>query len=74
MSQNGFAPLKIAVGSDCAGYAYKTALKAELEKNPGVSEVLDLGVGDAEDDTAYPLVGIRAGETIIAGDVGIFLS
>ena len=63
------SPLRIAVGSDSAGYAYKTALKAELEKNAGVSEVLDIGVVDAEDNTAYPHLAVDAGRKIIGGEV-----
>jgi ribose 5-phosphate isomerase B len=67
------SPLRIVVGSDSAGHAYKTALKAELGKNPGVSEVLDVGVVDAEDSTAYPHLAVDAGRKIIAGEVGYFI-
>lgn len=62
-------PLKIVIGSDSAGHEYKTALKAELGKNPGVSKVLDVGVGDACDSTAYPHVAVAACKKITARDV-----
>lgn len=62
-------PLRIVIGSDSAGHEYKTALKAELEKNPAVSEVLDVGVGDAHDSTAYPHVAVDACKKITARDV-----
>ena len=63
------SPLKVVVGSDSAGHAYKTALKEELEKNPGVSKVVDVGVIDADDSTAYPDIAVEAGKKVIAGDV-----
>ncbi len=71
MAANGTAPspLRIVVGSDNAGHAYKTELKAELEKNPGVSKVLDVGTEDADDSTAYPHIAVDASKKIIAGEV-----
>ena len=63
------SPLRIVVGSDSAGHAYKTALKAELEKNPGVSQVLDVGTVDADDSTAYPHIAVDASKKITTGDV-----
>jgi ribose 5-phosphate isomerase B len=76
MAMNGTksTPLRIVVGSDSAGHEYKTALKAELEKNPGVAEVLDIGVGEADDSTAYPHIAVDAGKKIIAGEVRLTLS
>ncbi len=61
--------LKIVIGSDSAGHEYKTALKTELENNPVVSKVFDVGVGDAGDSTAYPHVAVDACKKITAGDV-----
>lgn len=71
MATNGKDPstLRIVVGSDRAGHAYKTALKAELENNPGVSEVLDVGTVDADDSTAYPHIAVDASKKITMGDV-----
>jgi ribose 5-phosphate isomerase B len=63
------SPLRIIVGSDSAGHEYKTALKTELEKNPDVAVIDDVGVMDAEDGTAYPHIAVRASEMIMAGHV-----
>lgn len=57
---------RIVVGSDDAGYEYKEALKKDLEADPRVDEVIDVGVG-AEDHTAYPHVGVAAGRLIADG-------
>jgi ribose 5-phosphate isomerase B len=57
---------RIVVGSDDAGYEYKEALKADLEKDPRVAEVVDVGV-DAEGHTAYPRVAIAAAERVRDG-------
>lgn len=59
--------LRIVVGSDDAGYAYKEALKADFSANPDVVLVADVGV-DAEGTTAYPTVAIQAAEMIRNGE------
>ncbi len=59
--------LRIVVGSDDAGYQYKEALKADLEKNEGVSEVQDVGV-NADGHTPYPTVAIAAAEMVARGE------
>jgi ribose 5-phosphate isomerase B len=59
---------RVVVGSDDAGYEYKEALKADLEKDPRVSEVVDVGV-DAEGHAAYPRVAIAAAEKVRDGEV-----
>ena len=71
MSSNGAGPkpLRIVVGSDNAGHSLKTVLKQELEKNPGVAEVIDVGVLDPDDSTSYPHVAVDAGKKIMAGEV-----
>jgi ribose 5-phosphate isomerase B len=58
--------LRIVVGSDDAGYEYKEALKADLQANPGVVLVEDVGV-DAVSHTPYPTVAIAAAEMIPNG-------
>jgi ribose 5-phosphate isomerase B len=60
-------PLRIVVGSDDAGFAYKEALKADLEADDRVGSVVDVGV-DADGHTPYPLVAIAAAEAIAHGD------
>jgi len=57
---------RIAIGSDSAGYAYKEALKSDLEADARVSEVIDVGVG-AGGDTAYPHVAVEAARLVAAG-------
>ena len=59
--------LRIVVGSDDAGFDYKEILKRDLEQNPGVASVVDVGV-DAEAHTPYPKVAIAAAELVAAGE------
>ncbi|MCC5950246.1 MAG: ribose-5-phosphate isomerase [Nitriliruptoraceae bacterium] len=60
-------PLRIVVGADDAGYAYKEALKADLRENAGVASVEDVGV-DADGHTHYPAIAIAAAEMVARGD------
>ncbi|KAK1923121.1 hypothetical protein DB88DRAFT_493849 [Papiliotrema laurentii] len=59
----------IVMGCDNAGCEYKTALKADLEKDPRVKAVIDVGVnkGQEDYDTAYPHIGVAVGRTIAEG-------
>jgi len=57
---------RVAVGSDEAGFQYKEALKADLEADPRVSEVIDVGVNE-EGQTPYPAVAIAAAEKVRDG-------
>lgn len=57
---------RIVVGCDDAGYQYKEALKADLENDPRVAEVIDVGV-DADGHTPYPRVAIAAAEKVRDG-------
>ncbi|QDG65283.1 ribose-5-phosphate isomerase [Pseudarthrobacter sp. NIBRBAC000502772] len=57
---------RIVIGCDNAGYAYKEALKADLEKSELVASVRDVGV-DETGQTAYPTIAIAAAEMIAAG-------
>jgi ribose 5-phosphate isomerase B len=59
--------LRIVVGSDDAGFDYKEALKADLEKSDLVAEVQDVGV-DATGHTPYPTVAIAAAEMVARGE------
>ncbi|ORY31221.1 hypothetical protein BCR39DRAFT_526976 [Naematelia encephala] len=60
----------IAIGSDSAGVDYKSVLKADLEKDPRVKRVIDVGVNkDADDiDTAYPHLGVAAAKKVASGE------
>lgn len=70
MTTNGTkTPLRIVVGSDNAGHAYKTALKETLKKHSGVTQVLDVGVVAADDATAYPHLAVDACKKIKSGEV-----
>jgi ribose 5-phosphate isomerase B len=58
--------LRIVVGSDDAGLEYKEKLKADLEADGRVVEVTDVGVG-ADEDTAYPHIGVAAAKLVADG-------
>lgn len=58
---------KVAIGADSAGAELKNALKQLLEADSRV-EVIDFGVPDASDDTAYPHVGLHVAEAVARGD------
>ncbi|WP_127820542.1 ribose-5-phosphate isomerase [Microbacterium sp. CPCC 204701] len=60
-------PLRIVIGADDAGFEYKEILKKDLEDNPAVAAVLDVGV-DADGHTPYPKVAIEAAQRVAAGD------
>lgn len=60
-------PLRIVVGCDDAGFEYKEILKRDLEANPAVASVVDVGV-DADGHTAYPRVAIAAAELVAQGE------
>lgn len=59
--------LRLVIGCDDAGYDYKEILKKDLEDNPGVASVVDVGV-DADGHTAYPRVAIAAAELVAKGE------
>jgi ribose 5-phosphate isomerase B len=58
----------IAIGCDDAGIQYRDLLKDQLEKDPRVISVIDVGV-KANDYTNYPSVAIIAGEMVKDGRV-----
>lgn len=65
MSNSG---LRIAVGGDEAGYSYKSTIKADLEADPRVASVVDVGVSHDEDNTAYPHVAVDASKLVLKGE------
>ncbi|MGN6219730.1 MAG: ribose-5-phosphate isomerase [Microbacterium sp.] len=67
MSTDNAQPLRIVIGADDAGFDYKEILKKDLEQNPGVVSVVDVGV-DADGHTPYPKVAIEAAQRVAAGD------
>jgi ribose 5-phosphate isomerase B len=58
--------LRIVVGCDDAGLDYKEKLKADLQTDDRVAEVIDVGV-TADEDTAYPHIGVAAGKLVAEG-------
>lgn len=60
------AKWRIVIGADDAGYQYKEALKKDLENDPRVASVVDVGV-DADGHTPYPRVAVSAAEMIRDG-------
>lgn len=58
----------IVVGCDDAGVAYKDQLKADLEKDPRVARVIDVGVPHDGDKTAYPHVAVDAARKVAKGE------
>jgi ribose 5-phosphate isomerase B len=58
--------LRLIVGCDEAGLQYKEAIRADLEGDPRVASVVDVGVNGTE-DTAYPHVAVSAARLVAAG-------
>ncbi|KAJ5474422.1 hypothetical protein N7475_003988 [Penicillium sp. IBT 31633x] len=69
------APLRIVMACDEAGVPYKDAIKATLEKNPLVAEIIDVGVNSSSDKTAYPHPAVEGAKLITEGkaDRGLFI-
>lgn len=58
--------LRIAIGADSAGYQYKETLRQDLEADPRVAEVIDVGIKDGE-DVDYPHVAVDAARMVADG-------
>ncbi|WP_298804603.1 ribose-5-phosphate isomerase [uncultured Pseudokineococcus sp.] len=63
MAEQGW---RVVVGADDAGVQYKDALKADLEVDERVAEVVDVGV-HGDDGTAYPHVAVEAARRVADG-------
>lgn len=59
--------LTVVVGADSAGVTYKEKLKADLEDDPRVDQVIDVGIL-AGQDVDYPHIAIRAAQIIAGGE------
>jgi len=59
---------RVAVGADDAGYDYKERLRLDLESDPRVAEVVDVGVAAGE-RTMYPDVASAAAQLVAGGRV-----
>ncbi len=60
-------PLRLVIGSDDAGYDYKETIKSDLEVDPRVASVADVGV-QADEHTPYPSVAIEAARRVARGE------
>lgn len=60
--------LRIVMGGDDAGFAYKSIIAKDLAADPRVSEVIDVGPGSQEDKTAYSTFAINAAEKVARGE------
>ena len=68
MSDNSsLPPLRVVIGSDDAGLTYKDAIRADLEVDARVAEVMDVGV-TGTGQAHYPSIAIAAAERIAAGE------
>lgn len=65
---------RVVVACDDAGVGYKAAIKADLEADDRIDEVIDVGVGPDE-HTAYPHVAVAGARLIAEGkaDRGVFI-
>ncbi|QAV70494.1 ribose-5-phosphate isomerase [Salinibacterium sp. UTAS2018] len=59
--------IRVVIGSDDAGFDYKEILKADLEADPRVASVVDVGVSESE-STAYPHIAVDAARLVAAGE------
>ncbi|MCW2810697.1 MAG: ribose-5-phosphate isomerase [Friedmanniella sp.] len=59
--------LRIVVGADEAGVQYKDILKADLEGDSRVAQVIDVGVSQDE-NTAYPHIAVAAARMVANGE------
>lgn len=60
--------MRIVVAADNAGVDLKNEVRELLRADARVTEVIDVGVADASDERAYPLLGLAAGEKVAAGE------
>ncbi|MDN6485942.1 ribose-5-phosphate isomerase [Ancrocorticia populi] len=65
---------RVVVAGDSAGVDYKDVIKADLEADPRIDEVIDAGITKGE-DVDYPHVAVNAARMIADGkaDRGVFI-
>ncbi|WP_204050411.1 ribose-5-phosphate isomerase [Microbispora siamensis] len=60
---------RVVVGSDDAGYQYKQAIVEDLNQDPRVAEVIDIGVHEGTlHEHSYPHIGLAAAQKVAAGE------
>lgn len=57
----------LAIGADNAGADLKNLIKKALEQEHDL-EIVDYGVADGNDDTAYPHIGLRVAQAVAKGE------
>ena len=67
--------MRVVVAADNAGALLKNEIRDLLAGDERVSEVIDVGVADPNDDRAYPVLGLAGAEKIANGeaDRGVFV-
>ena len=60
-------PVVLAVGADFAGVDLKNLIAAKLGNDDRVAEVIDFGVADTSDQTAYPDIGYEVAAAVADG-------
>lgn len=60
--------IRIAMGADDAGCGYKNKIKADLEADPRVASIIDVGVNSSDDKTAYPHSAVQAAQLVAKGE------
>lgn len=61
--------LRIAIGSDDAGVGYKAKIYADLKADARISDIIDVGVKQTDDKTAYPHIAVDAAKLVSEGKV-----
>ncbi len=61
--------MRIALGSDHAGYELKTLLKSSLESSG--HDVIDLGTDSSSDPVDYPDFGAAVGRSVASGEADL---
>lgn len=56
------------MGCDEAGCSYRNRIKADFENDPRVAKVIDVGVNNSDDKTAYPHPAVDAAKLIVSGE------
>jgi ribose 5-phosphate isomerase len=74
MTEGDVPRWRLVVGADEAGVRYKDRIKADLEADPRVAEVIDVGV-NGTDDVHYPHVAVAAARLVAsrAADRGLLI-
>ncbi|MEL4358881.1 MULTISPECIES: ribose-5-phosphate isomerase [unclassified Luteococcus] len=57
---------RVVVGADIAGVEYKDLIKADLEADERIDEVIDVGV-QAGEDVDYPHIGVQGARLVAEG-------